>query len=187
MRPHPARPAIEDIASTRTGPTHVRTGPHQARPAIEDKTSTRLGLTQGRRGQNQARPALEDKAARRFRGDRGQAAIEFTGTLPLILITLALLWQAAMVGYTFMLAGNAADKAVTAATTVNGSALLACEQAGREDLPSAWDANFNCHASGDLMTARVDVQVPLLFPGAFNTPMTLTGEASANLERSWGW
>ncbi|MFE6038233.1 pilus assembly protein [Streptomyces sp. NPDC056452] len=122
-----------------------------------------------------------------LRGDRGQTAIEFTGTLPLILITLALMWQGAVIGYTFMLAGNAADKAVTAATTANGSALLACREAGREDLPSAWDANFNCHSSGDLMTSRVDVKVPLLFPGGFNTPMTLTGEASANLERSWGW
>ncbi|MGP3637275.1 TadE family protein [Streptomyces sp. 24-1644] len=119
--------------------------------------------------------------------DRGQAAIEFTGTLPLILVTLALLWQAAMVGYTFMLAGNAADKAVTAATTAKGSALVACQNAGREDLPSAWDATFSCHASGDLMRAEVKVQVPLFFPGAFNTPMTLTGDASANLERSWGW
>ncbi|MFD3655086.1 TadE family protein [Streptomyces sp. NPDC058620] len=119
--------------------------------------------------------------------DRGQAAIEFTGTLPLILVTLALLWQAAMVGYTFMLAGNAADKAVTAATTAKGSAQAACEQAGREDLPGAWDATFSCSAQGDLMTARVDVQVPLLFPGAFNTPLKLPGEASANLEKSWPW
>ncbi|WP_173317976.1 pilus assembly protein [Streptomyces fulvorobeus] len=111
--------------------------------------------------------------------------IEFTGTLPLILITLALLWQAAMVGYTFMLAGNAADKAVTAATTAEGNAQGACEEAGREDLPGAWDADFSCSAQGDLMTADVRVQVPLLFPGAFNLPISLPGEASANLERSW--
>lgn len=148
----------------RTVPAHDLAAPHRARPA----------------GDGEAVPRLRAD-------DRGQAAIEFTGTLPLILVTLALLWQAAMVGYTFMLAGNAADKAVTAATTANGSALLACRQAGREDLPGAWDANFHCQASGDLMKARVDVKVPLLFPGGFNTPMTLTGEASANLERSWGW
>lgn len=140
---------------------------------------------------HQARPAAEDKApvgrARPGYDDRGQAAIEFTGTLPLILITLALLWQAAMVGYTFMLAGNAADKAVTAATTSRFDAQAACEQAGREDLPGAWDASFDCGESGDLMTARVEVEVPLLFPGAFNLPLTVPGEASANLERSWGW
>lgn len=138
----------------------------------------------------QARQATERTAAAartRLRDDRGQAAIEFTGTLPLILITLALLWQAAVVGYTFMLAGNAADKAVTAATTANGSAQAACQDAGREDLPSAWDATFVCHESGDLMKAEVKVEVPLLFPGGFNLPMTLPGEASANLERSWGW
>ncbi|MGW8887612.1 TadE family protein [Streptomyces sp. NPDC055749] len=136
---------------------------------------------------DQSRPANAGETATPFRSDRGQAAIEFTGTLPLILITLALLWQAAMVAYTFMLAGNAADKAVTAATTSRVSAQAACEQAGREDLPGAWDAQFICQAEGDLMTARVDVQVPLLFPGAFNTPLTLTGEASANLEKSLPW
>ncbi|QNE79198.1 pilus assembly protein [Streptomyces finlayi] len=133
---------------------------------------------------------MEDEASAgrtRLSDDRGQAAIEFTGTLPLILITLALLWQAAMVGYTFMLAGNAADKAVTAATTARGGAQAACEQAGREDLPGAWDATFVCRPEGDLMTAEVKVEVPLFFPGAFNLPMTLSGEASANLERSWGW
>ncbi|WP_432104933.1 pilus assembly protein [Streptomyces sp. bgisy091] len=122
-------------------------------------------------------------------GDRGQVAIEFTGTLPLILVTLALLWQGAVIGYTFMLAGNAADKAVTAATSTYGSRQAACERAGREDLPSAWAATFRCGVApgGDLVEAKVDVKVPLLFPGAFNLPMTLTGEAAANLERPGPW
>ncbi|MFI2778431.1 TadE family protein [Streptomyces sp. ALB3] len=121
------------------------------------------------------------------RDDRGQAAIEFTGTLPLILVTLALMWQAGVVGYTFMLAGNAADKGVTAATSTYGSRQAACERAGREDLPNAWDASFRCSASGDMVTARVDLKVPLLFPGAFNLPMTVPGEAAAALENRGAW
>ncbi|MFE2016870.1 pilus assembly protein [Streptomyces sp. NPDC059499] len=124
-----------------------------------------------------------------LRSDRGQTAIEFTGTLPLILVTLALLWQGAVIGYTFMLAGNAADKAVTAATSTYGSRKVACEKAGREDLPSAWVADFDCGVTpgGDLVKATVDVKVPLFFPGAFNLPMTLTGEAAANVERPGPW
>lgn len=123
-----------------------------------------------------------------IRSDRGQTAIEFTGTLPLILITLALMWQGAVIGYTFMLAGNAADKGVTAATSTYGNRKAACERAGREDLPSAWAAEFDCGVTPgrDLVKATVKVKVPLFFPGAFNLPMELTGEAAANVERP-GW
>ncbi|MFE4451988.1 TadE family protein [Streptomyces sp. NPDC056796] len=132
-----------------------------------------------------AAPAPGLRAA--LRGDRGQAAIEFTGTLPLILVTLALMWQAAMVGYTFMLAGNAADKAVTAATTADGSRQAACVRAGEEDLPGAWQADFHCTQEGDLVRARADVKVPLFFPGGFNLPITLPGEAAANTESRGSW
>ncbi|MFH8755598.1 TadE family protein [Streptomyces atroolivaceus] len=122
-----------------------------------------------------------------LRGDRGQTAIEFAGTLPLILITLALMWQAAVVGYTFMLAGNAADKGVGAAASTDGDRQAACARAGREDLPGAWDASFRCRQEGDLVKATVDLKVPLLFPGAFSLPMTLTGEAAAAVERPGSW
>ncbi|WP_031083454.1 TadE family protein [Streptomyces sp. NRRL WC-3549] len=121
-----------------------------------------------------------------LRDDRGQTAIEFTGTLPLILITLALLWQAAVIGYTFTLAGNAADKAVSAATRTDGSRQAACERAGREDLPGAWAADFSCGQEGDMVKARVDVKVPLLFPCAVNLPFTVPGRAGAATE-SRGW
>ncbi|WP_372454296.1 TadE/TadG family type IV pilus assembly protein [Streptomyces tardus] len=47
--------------------------------------------------------------------DRGQATVEFLGMLPLILLVLVLCWQFVLVGYTFVLAGNAADKGARAA------------------------------------------------------------------------
>lgn len=99
------------------------------------------------------------------------------------------MWQGAVIGYTFMLAGNAADKGVTAATSTSGNRQVACERAGREDLPSAWVADFDCGVppGGDMVKATVDVKVPLFFPGAFNLPMTLTGEAAANVERQGPW
>lgn len=37
---------------------------------------------------------------RRRRGDRGQVAVEFLGMTPLILLTLIVLWQCVLVGYT---------------------------------------------------------------------------------------
>lgn len=125
----------------------------------------------------------------RKRGDRGQTAIEFVGTLPLILVTLALLWQAAMVCYTYILAGNAADKAVRAAAVATVSQRLACEQAVREDVPGAWNTHVErCgERFSEMVTVRVRVDVPLLFPGAFNLPWHATGEAKAKNEGRGSW
>ncbi|MET9428867.1 TadE family protein [Streptomyces sp. NPDC003036] len=114
--------------------------------------------------------------------DRGQTVIEFTGTLPLILVTLALLWQAALVGYTFSLAGNAADKGARAGT-VGGQD--ACRAAAAEDMPGAWSAAYDCGEAGDTYRVEARVQVPLLFPGGFNLPITVPGEAAVPVESRW--
>ncbi|WSB38589.1 hypothetical protein OG949_13110 [Streptomyces scopuliridis] len=99
---------------------------------------------------------------------------------PVILATVILLWQAALVGYTFSLAGNAADEAVRAGTVAETETRnAACERAGAEDLPKAWSATISCtHDGGDLVKAEVDLEVPVLFPG-FNIPVTVPGRASA--------
>jgi pilus assembly protein CpaE len=93
------------------------------------------------------------------------------------------LWQSALVGYTFVLAGNAADKAVRAGTVAEGSRAAACEQAGREDVPGSWTSRITCTAQGDLLTAEAQLEVPLLFPGGFSLPITVPGRAGAALER----
>ncbi|MGQ4490413.1 TadE/TadG family type IV pilus assembly protein [Streptomyces sp. SAS_281] len=127
-------------------------------------------------------------AGRDVRSDRGQTAIEFVGTLPLILLTLALLWQAGLVCYTYILAGNAADKAVRAAAVAEGDPRAACERAVHEDVPGGWSAIVEgCDGTGELVTVQVRVDVPLLFPGAFSVPMHATGEARARNERRDTW
>jgi hypothetical protein len=117
----------------------------------------------------------------RARDDRGQAAVEFTGLIPLILITAILLWQAALVGYTFALAGNAADEAVRAGTVAESPQTRtdACREAGEQNLPDAWSADINCAEEGDLVKARVDLDVPLLFPGSVNFGLTVPGRSAA--------
>ncbi|MEU9095528.1 TadE family protein [Streptomyces sp. NPDC048428] len=125
-----------------------------------------------------------------MRSDRGQTAIEFVGTLPLILVTLAVMWQAGLVCYTWVLAGNAADKGVRAAAVAESSPERACRQAVREDVPDAWDTTvLRCGGGiGDLVTAKVQVKVPLIFPGVFNVPWHATGDAKAKREKGgWGW
>jgi hypothetical protein len=118
----------------------------------------------------------------RLRGDRGQAAIEFTGMVPIILGTMALLWQATLIGYTFSLAGNAADEAVRAGAVATGDRSAACAAAAEEDLPDAWSLGpVSCVATGDLVTAQVKINVPVLFPG-FDIPVNITAHAAARRE-----
>ncbi|MER5909192.1 TadE family protein [Streptomyces sp. NPDC001982] len=114
-------------------------------------------------------------------GDEGQVSIEFLGMTPLILVTLVLMWQCVLVGYTYTLAGNAADEAVRAATAAQpGQRQGACEQAGMKDLSAAWrgDATVTCGGSG-YVTADVTLKVPVLFPGTVAFPFTVHGHAGA--------
>ncbi|KUN08515.1 septum formation initiator [Streptomyces yokosukanensis] len=119
---------------------------------------------------------------RRPGGDRGQVSIELLGMTPLIVLTLVLLWQAVLVGYTFTLAGNAADEAARAGTAAapGGARQAACSSAGMKHLSAAWrgDATVNCSASG-YVTADVSLKVPVLFPGVFSFPATVHGHAGA--------
>ncbi|MEU5398613.1 TadE family protein [Streptomyces sp. NPDC005963] len=126
---------------------------------------------------------VSDAPARTLRqrlgDDRGQAAVEFTGTIPIILITIVLMWQAALTGYTFALAGNAADEAVRAGV-VGGDG--ACQAAGQAHLPAAWQGpGFSCGESGEHYRATVALDVPLLFPGV-SFSVTVRGEAAAPRE-----
>ncbi|MEU6506918.1 MULTISPECIES: TadE/TadG family type IV pilus assembly protein [unclassified Streptomyces] len=114
-------------------------------------------------------------------GDRGQVSIEFLGMTPLIVLTLVLMWQAVLVGYTFTLAGNAADEAVRAGTAVApGARQAACSAAGLNHLSAAWrgSAEVSCGGSG-YVTADVKLHVPVLFPGLIDFPATVTGHAGA--------
>ncbi|MFG3100558.1 TadE/TadG family type IV pilus assembly protein [Streptomyces sp. NPDC048182] len=119
----------------------------------------------------------------RFADDRGQVAVEFLGMLPTVLITLAVLWQLVLVGYTWTLAGNAADEAVRAATAAGPGAFQgACREAGVDKLPGAWEggAEVSCGGSGSgFVTADVRLRVPVLFPGVLGFPGRVHGHAGA--------
>lgn len=115
-------------------------------------------------------------------GDRGQVTVEFLGMTPTILVTLVVLWQLVLVGYTYTLAGNAADEAVRAATaTAPGGRDGACQEAGLDKLSGAWagGASVDCATAGGFVTADVQLDVPILFPGTVSFPFTVTGHAGA--------
>ncbi|MEU8822502.1 P-loop NTPase [Streptomyces sp. NPDC048636] len=120
----------------------------------------------------------------RKRGDRGQVTVEFLGVLPLALIVLAVIWQFVLIGYTYSLAGNSADKGARAGAAANGGP-AACRSAAEKDIPSAWrgSSSISCGAGADgVFTSTVNLKVPLLFPGAADFPWTVTGTAGATDE-----
>jgi pilus assembly protein CpaE len=109
-------------------------------------------------------------------GDQGQATIEFLGMFPIMLIVLAVIWQCLLIGYTFTLAGDTADKAARAAATGHD-----CGSAGMEDLPGSWKghASVTCSTSGTETHATVVLHVPVLIPGAIDFPVDVHGTAGA--------
>ncbi|MGY0018342.1 AAA family ATPase [Streptomyces sp. YJ-C3] len=134
-----------------------------------------------------AAPAPDTTGRRsRRRGDKGAVTLEFAAMFPLVLLVMALMWQCVLYGYTYSLAGNAADEAARAATSAaagNGDAAGACKAAGTSHLPSAWQAaQIGCADDGVVMKATVEVKVPLFFPGV-NPGWSVTGEAGAASEQ----
>ncbi|GGU77865.1 septum formation initiator [Streptomyces albospinus] len=116
--------------------------------------------------------------------DRGQVSVEFLGVLPLILLVLVLLWQFALVGYTYSLAADSADRGARAATAIEGGGTGACRAAAERELPRAWHdgAETDCRTEAGLWKATVRIKVPALFPGAGQFPWTVTGTAGAAKE-----
>ncbi|MFF5500790.1 pilus assembly protein [Streptomyces roseolus] len=81
--------------------------------------------------------------------------------VPLILLTLALLWQVVLVGYSYTLAANAADEAARAAAVGDD-----CEPAGSRHLDGAWTGMVVCGLPANgMVTVTVSVDTPILFPG----------------------
>src|SRR6476620_7987500 len=113
-------------------------------------------------------------------GDRGQVSIETLGMTPLILAVLVLIWQFILTGYTFTLAGNAADEGARAAAVGGDWAMAA-----RQDLPQSFaDGATSTESEGDgVAKVQVRLKVPVLFPGGLDFPMTVTGDAGAAEER----
>ncbi|MFI6492779.1 CpaE family protein [Streptomyces sp. NPDC050564] len=143
-------------------------------------------------GGGRRRKTSSDRGAltlRRRGGDRGAVTLEFAGMFPLLLVVMTILWQCVLYGYSYSLAGNAADEAARAATAayaVNGDVAGACQAAGSKHLPGAWSgAEINCTPAGSVMKATVKVDVPLFFPG-FNADWHVDGDAGAALEGDEG-
>ncbi|MCI4083451.1 MULTISPECIES: TadE/TadG family type IV pilus assembly protein [Streptomyces] len=106
-------------------------------------------------------------------------AIEFVGTVPLILLLVAAVWECVLIGYAFSLAGNAADEAARAGAVHGGAA---CDAAAREHIGEAWGLQVDCGRSGDIYRARVRLSIPVLHPALNFGGIDGTGGAALEKE-----
>ncbi|MEU2407811.1 TadE family protein [Streptomyces rubiginosohelvolus] len=129
--------------------------------------------------------ALRDRGGR----DRGQTAVEFLGMTPFIILIMLVLWECALIGYTFSLAGNAADVGARKGSGAEFAPGTACREGAMKDLPDAWSKNavVTCGGTNNrLYEATVKLKVPVLVPGLFDLDTEIKGTAgSPREEQSW--
>ncbi|WP_236246556.1 TadE/TadG family type IV pilus assembly protein [Streptomyces sp. CC210A] len=102
---------------------------------------------------------------RRRRGDRGQAALEYVGVLPLLLLVGVLVIQLGIAVFAVQQAGTAARAAARMAS--HDEPDRSYGQAG-QDAMSSWladGARFDAQAGHDAVTVTATVPIPSLIPG----------------------
>ena len=102
--------------------------------------------------------AIASRVASRSRGERGQSSVELVGALPALLLIAAVVMQLLVIGYTAMLAGNAAEAGALAVAR-GGIA----QAAARSAVPG-W-ARRGVQVSAGTSAVRVRMRPPALIPG----------------------
>jgi pilus assembly protein CpaE len=118
----------------------------------------------------------------RLGGERGQTTAEFLGLFPIVLIVFFGLWQIAITGFTYVLAGHAANEGARQ-LAVDASDLgsnPAYRKAAKEELPSGWRKAAEIEKRGSV-TVSVSLKVPVLIP-AFQSPLRITTTADTSVE-----
>jgi pilus assembly protein CpaE len=128
----------------------------------------------------------------RLGGERGQTTVEFIGMFPILLVTVLLLWQIAITGYTYVAAGHAAREGARELATdptdpAQEQGMSQKERdkqpyrvAARNDLQHAWRGSSEVELRGKV-TVSVRLSVPVLIPG-IKSPVKIGTTADTVLE-----
>jgi hypothetical protein len=124
--------------------------------------------------------------ARLGRDERGIELVEFVALFPLVLFTLAILWQFVLVGYAGVLASGAAREGARAAATREDVNRAVTNASPGFDGRRQWNAlaGYPC-GSNNPVTVQVRLQVPhVIFPfiGALDGYPWVTSTATARCE-----
>jgi pilus assembly protein CpaE len=118
----------------------------------------------------------------RLGGERGQTSAEFMGLLPILLIVVFGLWQIAITGYTYVIAGHAAREGARQLAVLSDDSGddPPYRKAASEDLPKGWRHGAEITKPTDV-TVKVSLKVPVLIP-AFKAPIHVTTTADTSVE-----
>lgn len=141
----------------------VNTGaPERVQPPVRTAIAKLAAeLSAGRRPgppADEGAPTLEERVA----AETGQVSVETAGLTGIIAVTVLLVWQAVLTGYTFVLGQHAAREGARVMAIAGGDAAQIAS-AAREDLPRAWRAGAQIDRDGD--DVAVSLTVPALVPG----------------------
>ena len=118
----------------------------------------------------------------RLGGERGQSTAEFMGLFPVLLIVFFGLWQMAIIGFTYVVAGHAANEGARqlAVDSSDEGKHPPYRVAAREELPGGWKEHAKIEKRGDV-TVSVRLKVPILIP-ALRSPLEIGTTADTSVE-----
>jgi pilus assembly protein CpaE len=118
----------------------------------------------------------DDTLAARVAGQSGALSVEFTALLLPLGVTLLLIWQLVLTGYTTLLANHAATEGARV-LALEGEDQARIEAAARAAMHGHWERHLEvAPVTGDEVHVRIPV--PILVPGT-STPWRVTTSAGA--------
>lgn len=138
-----------------------------------DRLAGELGLLDGARSANPSRNGRRG-LRHRSRQEVGALSVELSGLAPLLALTVLLVWQLALIGYTFVLSGNAAQEGSRALAV--GSDVRAAAEA---NLPPAWQDRLEVEEGGSWVEVRLGF--PIVWPN-WQTPPLVTSRMGTVIE-----
>lgn len=170
--------ALEEAANTGT-PDRLQDG--KLRAAF-DALATEVGAVPDA-GTQEAPGQPQRGLLARLGGERGAVAVEYTGLLPFLFVFLLGLWQLGLVGYTYVLAGHAAQEGSRQLAVIPDDPKRekpAYRKVAERDLPKAWLKQAKI-TKEDGSTVKVSLRVPVVLPG-LESPFRVSTQASTVIE-----
>jgi pilus assembly protein CpaE len=135
-------------------------------------------------GTEEAQPREEPSRGllQRLGGERGQTTVEFMGLLPILLVIFFALWQIAITGYTYVVAGHAARTGARqlAVLPSNAGDDPPYRKAAERDLPPLWRSGASI-TKPTSVTVQVSLKIPVLIP-RLHSPISITTTADTSVE-----